>query len=151
MIALLQRVSQAQLCIAGQTHCAIERGVVALIGVERADTAQQAERLAQRILAYRLFADAQERMNLSLHDLNAGLMLVPQFTLAADTRKGHRPSFTPAAPSEQGQALFTHLLHSAQAQHQPVVSGVFGADMQVHLVNDGPVTFWLQVQARDFA
>ncbi len=145
MIALLQRVGQARVEIAGVTVGDIGRGTLALIGVERGDGPPQVERLLQRILGYRIFPDAQGRMNLDLAAVGGGLLLVPQFTLAADTRKGLRPSFTPAAEPALGAALFDRLVQAARARHQPVASGCFGADMQVSLVNDGPVTFWLQV------
>ncbi|MFU8838946.1 MAG: D-aminoacyl-tRNA deacylase [Thiohalomonadaceae bacterium] len=144
MIGLLQRVSSASVTVDGQTTGQIGRGLLVLVGVEREDREPQAERLLQRILSYRVFPDAEGKMNLSLRDIQGGLLLVPQFTLPADTRKGNRPSFTPAAPPAQGEALFNHLLERAQNDHDIVASGVFGADMQVALVNDGPVTFWLE-------
>ncbi|MBE0511171.1 MAG: D-tyrosyl-tRNA(Tyr) deacylase [Chromatiales bacterium] len=144
MIGLLQRVSSASVTVDGQTTGQIGRGLLVLVGVEREDGEPQAERLLQRILSYRVFPDAEGKMNLSLRDIQGGLLLVPQFTLPADTRKGTRPSFTPAAPPAQGEALFNHLLERAQNDHDIVASGVFGADMQVALVNDGPVTFWLE-------
>ena len=145
MIGLLQRVSAAHVDVAGTTIARIECGLLVLIGVERDDREAQAQRLVQRLLAYRVFPDAEGKMNLSLSDIGGGLLLVPQFTLPADTRRGNRPSFTPAATPERGQQLFEHLLRCAQDQHHPVASGAFGADMQVTLINDGPVTFWLQV------
>lgn len=144
MIGLLQRVSQASVSIDGVTVGAIDRGLMALIGIETGDGETQADRLLQRILGYRLFPDAAGKMNRSLSDIGGGLLLVPQFTLAADTGNGLRPSFTPAAPPAQGNALFHHLLAAAQRRHRPVQHGRFGADMQVALVNDGPVTFWLR-------
>jgi D-tyrosyl-tRNA(Tyr) deacylase len=145
VIALLQRVTAARVEVDGATVGAIERGTLALIGVERGDGEREAERLIERVLAYRMFGDADGRMNLSLAETGGGLLLVPQFTLAADTSKGLRPSFTPAAAPAEGQRLFEHALGLARARHAPVASGRFGATMQVHLVNDGPVTFWLQV------
>jgi len=145
MIALLQRVSQAQVLVSGETVGRIDRGLLVFVGVERADGAAQADRLLERLLAYRVFADAEGRMNLSVRDVEGGLLLVPQFTLAADTRKGNRPSFTAAATPEQGRHWFDYLVEQARAQHTPVATGRFGADMQVGLVNEGPVTFWLQV------
>lgn len=145
MIGLIQRVSEARVEVEGVVVGAIDQGLLALIGVERGDTTATAERLLERLLNYRVFADADGKMNLSLRDIGGGLLLVPQFTLPADTRRGNRPSFTPAATPEQGQELFLHLLQRAQLLHAPVASGRFGADMQVALVNDGPVTFWLQV------
>ena len=145
MIGLLQRVTQARVDINGETVGEIDRGLLVLVGVEKQDDASRADRLLERLLGYRIFEDEQGRMNLSLHDIDGGLLLVPQFTLAADTRKGRRPSFDPAAPPALGERLFDHLLTQARAQHGQVASGQFGADMQVHLVNDGPATFWLQV------
>ncbi len=145
MIGLLQRVSTARVVVAGNTVGAIDRGLLVLVGVERGDAEGTAARLLERVLGYRVFADAEGKMNLSLREVRGGLLLVPQFTLAADTQKGTRASFTPAAPPEEGRRLFDHLLARARGLHAPVASGVFGADMQVHLVNDGPVTFWLRV------
>ncbi len=146
MIGLLQRVSQAAVHVNQQELGRIARGLLVLIGVEKGDTETQADRLLQRLLNYRVFPDNADRMNLSVADIHGGLLLVPQFTLPADTRKGNRPSFTPAAPPEQGRALFEHLLRQARETHPTVASGQFGADMQVSLINDGPVTFWLQVK-----
>lgn len=145
MIALLQRVTEARVVVNGKTIGAIAQGLLVLVGVEKGDTEAQAERLLQRILGYRVFADNEDKMNLSVQDINGGLLLVPQFTLAADTGKGMRPSFTPAATPEEGQRLFDYLLQQAGSKHTPVEFGQFGADMQVSLCNDGPVTFWLQV------
>lgn len=143
MISVIQRVRHAQVSVAGQCVGAIERGILALVAVQRDDDARDAERLLTRLLAYRIFPDAQDRMNLSLRDIGGGLLLVPQFTLAADTRQGNRPSFTPAAPPEQGRYWFEYLLQRAQAVYPHVAAGRFGADMQVELLNDGPVTFLL--------
>jgi len=145
MIGLIQRVSRAQVDIDGVTVGQIERGILLLLGVEKADTEAQAERLLERVLGYRIFSDVQGKMNLSLREISGELLIVPQFTLPADTRKGMRPSFTPAAPPEQGKALFTYFVEQARQQLTMVQTGVFGADMQVSLTNDGPVTFWLQV------
>jgi D-aminoacyl-tRNA deacylase len=145
MIGLLQRVSEASVTADGEIIGAIEQGLMVLVGVEKNDTEAQANRLLKRLLTYRVFADADDKMNLSLKDVQGGLLLVPQFTLAADTQKGARPSFSSAAPPEQGQRLFDYFLSQAQQQHTNVASGQFGADMQVALVNDGPVTFSLQV------
>jgi D-aminoacyl-tRNA deacylase len=144
VIGLLQRVTEARVTVAGETVGAIGRGLLVLIGVERGDTETQAERLLERLLGYRVFPDADGKMNLSLSDIGGGLLLVPQFTLPADTRKGMRPSFTPAAAPEEGRRLFDHLVIRAHALHPDVAAGRFGADMQVSLTNDGPVTFWLQ-------
>jgi D-aminoacyl-tRNA deacylase len=145
LIVLLQRVTGASVRVDDETVGAIGPGVLALIGVERGDTAAQADRLLERILGYRLFEDEAGRMNLSLRDVGGGLLLVPQFTLAADTRKGTRASFTPAAEPQMGRALFEVLLERARVEHPRVAAGRFGAHMQVSLVNDGPVTFWIRV------
>jgi len=144
MIALIQRVARADVQIDSQTVGAVDRGILALIGVRRGDDALTAERLLERVLTYRIFPDDQGRMNLSLRDIRGGLLLVPQFTLAADTQKGTRAGFSTAAAPEEARGLFAHLLERARAAHQPVAAGVFGANMQVSLVNDGPVTFWLE-------
>ncbi len=144
MLGLLQRVSQARVEVAGETVGAIGPGLLVLVGVERNDSAAQAERLLERLLGYRVFADGDGRMNRSLRDTGGGLLLVPQFTLAADTGKGSRPGFSTAAPPAQAERLFAALLDQAQQRHAPVASGRFGADMQVSLTNDGPVTFLLQ-------
>ncbi len=145
MIALLQRVLEASVTVDGEVVGRIGPGLLALAAVERGDDARRAARLAERILAYRVFEDAEGRMNRSLADTGGGLLLVSQFTLAADTRKGARPSFTPAADPDTGRVLFDALLAAARARHRPVATGRFGARMQVALVNDGPVTFWLRV------
>ncbi|QVL47515.1 MAG: D-tyrosyl-tRNA(Tyr) deacylase [Thiocapsa sp.] len=144
MIGLLQRVSRAHVEVSGETIGAIERGLLVLVGVQRSDTTARGERLLERLLGYRVFPDADDRMNLSLRDIGGGLLLVPQFTLAADTRKGTRASFTSAAPPDEGKRLFDDLVARARAAHPTVATGRFGADMQVRLVNDGPVTFWLE-------
>ena len=122
----------------------INAGLVVLVGVEKNDTYKQADRLLERLLGYRVFPDNQGKMNLCLKDVNGGLMLVPQFTLPADTRKGMRPSFSAAATPENGREMFAYLLQQAREKYHAVVAGEFGADMQVSLVNDGPVTFWLK-------
>ncbi len=145
MIGLLQRVGHAHVDVEGKTVAEIKTGLLVLVGVEKNDTKTQADRLLERLLGYRVFADDAGKMNRSLTDIDGGLLLVPQFTLPADTRKGRRPSFASAAPPEQGERLFDYLLERAQDSHPVVASGLFGADMQVHLMNDGPVTFWLQV------
>jgi D-tyrosyl-tRNA(Tyr) deacylase len=146
MIALLQRVTAARVEVKNSTIGAIERGILALIGVERRDDIANADRLLARMLGYRMFSDAQGKMNLSVQDIGGGVLLVPQFTLAADTHKGMRPSFTAAAEPNEGQRLFEYLVEQARAHYAVVQTGSFGADMQVTLVNDGPVTFWLQVK-----
>jgi len=145
VIALLQRVREASVRIKQETVGRIDTGLMVLWAVERGDSERAAERLVRRVLAYRVFPDEGGRMNQSLVDIDGGLLLVPQFTLAADTHKGTRPSFTPAAPPEEGQRLFEHALAFARQEHARVEAGRFGADMQVALVNDGPVTFWLSV------
>jgi len=149
VIGLLQRVSSAQVSVAGELIGTIDRGLVVLLGMERADSVRQADRLLERILGYRIFADTDGKMNLSMHDIDGGLLLVPQFTLAADTRKGMRPSFTPAAAPEEGARLFDYFVSQARAAHPRVAAGQFGADMQVSLTNDGPVTFLLRVAPGD--
>ena len=144
MIALIQRVTEASVSVAGERIGVIGPGLLALIGVRPADDEQTAQRLLERLLAYRVFGDTEGRMNLSLTDTAGGLLLVPQFTLAADTRKGNRPGFSTAAPPAQAERLFDHLCALARQAHPKVATGQFGADMKVALVNDGPVTFWLQ-------
>ncbi|OGI47026.1 MAG: D-tyrosyl-tRNA(Tyr) deacylase [Candidatus Muproteobacteria bacterium RBG_16_65_34] len=144
MIGLLQRVSQASVTVEDKTVGAIGRGLLALVGVERDDNEAQANRLLERLLGYRIFPDVEGKMNLSVQDIGGGLLLVPQFTLAADTQKGMRASFTPAATPAEGRRLFDYLLAQARRQHPQVEAGIFGADMQVALTNDGPVTFWLK-------
>jgi D-tyrosyl-tRNA(Tyr) deacylase len=144
MKALLQRVKQARVDVAGEVVGAIDQGLLVLVGVEPHDTEASADKLLHKLLNYRVFADGAGKMNLSLRDVEGGLLLVSQFTLVADTNSGLRPSFSSAASPALGAQLFEYLLKQAQASHAPVASGVFGADMQVHLVNDGPVTFWLQ-------
>lgn len=145
MIGLLQRVTQAQVVVGDRTVGSIGAGLMVLVCAERGDTESEAGRLLERLLNYRVFSDPQGRMNLSLREVGGAMLLVPQFTLAADTRRGNRPSFTPAAPPEEGRRLFSHLLACARRVHAPVESGEFGADMKVSLTNDGPVTIWLQV------
>lgn len=144
MIGLIQRVSEAHVAVGGETIAAIGRGLLTLVGVQKGDDLARADRLLERVLGYRVFPDELGRMNRSLREIGGGLLLVPQFTLAADTRKGTRASFTSAAPPEEGERLFVHLLTQAGAIHADVQAGRFGADMQVSLTNDGPVTFWLQ-------
>ncbi|HHL45286.1 MAG TPA: D-tyrosyl-tRNA(Tyr) deacylase [Gammaproteobacteria bacterium] len=145
MIGLLQRVCEASVTVAGEEVGAIGPGLLVLVGVEKGDTRVQAERLLERVLGYRVFADPSGKMNRSLVEVEGGLLLVPQFTLAADTRKGMRPSFTPAASPETGEQLFSWLFQQARQRYGVVASGCFGADMQVRLTNDGPVTFQLRV------
>lgn len=144
MIGLLQRVTQAAVHADDVCLGRIGPGLLVLIGIEREDTRAQAERLLERLLGYRVFENAQGRMERSLRDTGGALLLVPQFTLAADTRKGTRASFTPAAAAQMGAALFEYLVQRARSEYAAVATGRFGAHMQVSLVNDGPVTFWLQ-------
>ena len=146
MIGLLQRVRSAQVEVDGKTVGAIGRGLLVLVGIERGDDENRAERLLERLLGYRVFPDTAGKMNLSVVDIGGGLLLAPQFTLTADTDKGMRPSFTPAAAPELGKRLFDYLIAQARTQQASVEAGVFGADMQVTLTNDGPVTFWLRVE-----
>ncbi len=145
MIGLIQRVSEASVKVEDKVVGQVARGLRVLVGVEKHVYEASAQRLLERILSYRVFPDAEGKMNLSVADIGGELLLVPQFTLAADTHKGTRPSFSSAAPPEQGTALFDHFVQLARQQHGKVKTGVFGADMKVSLVNDGPVTFWLQV------
>ncbi len=146
MIGLLQRVTQARVEVDGVSIGAIGPGLMVLVCAERGDGEAEADRLLERVLGYRVFADAAGKMNLSLREVRGGLLLVPQFTLAADTHKGMRPSFTPAAPPEQGERLFDYFAAKARAAHPVVETGRFGAHMQVSLTNDGPVTIWLRVE-----
>ena len=145
MIGLLQRVSGASVEVASEIVGTIGAGLLVFIGVERGDDETVADRLLERLLSYRVFADANGKMNRNVRDIGGGMLLVPQFTLPADTDKGARASFTPAAPPEDGRRLFEYLVLRARARYAPVASGVFGADMQVKLTNNGPVTFWLRV------
>ena len=147
MIGLIQRVDSAEVRVAGELVGAVSRGMLAFIAVRRDDTETEAGRLLERLLSYRIFPDAEGRMNLSLREVDGGLLLVPQFTLAADTRKGTRAGFSSAAEPEDARRLFGHLLAKARSSYPHVSAGVFGAHMQVSLVNDGPVTFWLEAAA----
>jgi len=146
MIALVQRVARAHVEIGGVSVGAIGAGMLVLVCAEPGDTPAHAERLVSKLLALRIFSDAAGKMNLSLQDLAGGLLLVSQFTLAADTSRGNRPGFSAAAPPELGRQLFDAVLTEARSRHAPVAAGVFGADMQVHLVNDGPVTIPLTIR-----
>lgn len=144
MIALIQRVQKAHVEVRGDVIAKIGIGILVLVGVEQRDDESHATRLLQRILGYRIFPDNCGKMNLSVTEIGGGLLLVPQFTLVADTRKGMRPSFSSAAKPAEGERMFENICASARKRHRDVAVGRFGADMQVHLVNDGPVTFWLQ-------
>ena len=145
MIGLLQRVSRASVTVEGECIAKISSGLMVLVGVEKSDSRDQAERLVKKLLEYRVFADDDGKMNLSVLDIAGEVLLVPQFTLAADTGKGKRPSFSSAAPPEQGADLFAAVVDIMSQQLPQLQTGQFGADMAVELINDGPVTFWLQV------
>jgi D-aminoacyl-tRNA deacylase len=144
MIALIQRVSRAEVRVEERITGAIDAGILALIGIKRGDDSNSANRLLERILTYRIFPDSEGKMNLSLRDIRGGLLLVPQFTLAADTQKGTRAGFSTAVPQEQALHLFDYMVGRARAAHSPTATGEFGAYMHVSLTNDGPVTFWLE-------
>ncbi|MBT5228636.1 MAG: D-tyrosyl-tRNA(Tyr) deacylase [Methylococcales bacterium] len=145
MIALIQRVSFAKVVVNSETIGAIDHGILALVCVEKEDTDEQPQKLLNKVLNYRIFADDQDRMSLNVGNVNGGLLLVPQFTLAANTSKGTKPSFSKAAPPEMGKRLFDNMVTLARGTDVPISTGQFGADMQVQLQNEGPVTFWLQV------
>ena len=144
MIGLIQRVKHASVAVDGEVIGQIDQGLLALVGVQKHDDKASADKLLKRILSYRVFADAEDKMNLSLSDIGGGLLLVSQFTLAADTQKGARPSFSSAASPDLGRELFDYVVNQARTEHPVVETGRFGADMQVSLLNDGPVTFWLE-------
>jgi D-aminoacyl-tRNA deacylase len=146
MIALIQRVKRADVRVADRVTGEIGAGLLALVCAERGDNEAAADKLLAKMLGYRVFSDEAGKMNLSVQNVEGGLLLVSQFTLAADTNSGLRPSFTPAAPPDEGKRLFDYFVTQARAKHAIVETGEFGADMQVSLVNDGPVTFWLQVR-----
>ncbi|WP_020655848.1 D-aminoacyl-tRNA deacylase [Massilia niastensis] len=145
MIGLLQRVAEAAVRVDGRTVGAIGPGLMVLVCAERGDTEREAEALLTKLLGYRVFSNEAGKMNRSVADTEGGLLLVPQFTLAADTKSGTRPSFSPAAAPEDGRRLFDHVVRQARARHGIVETGQFGADMKVSLINDGPVTFWLRI------
>lgn len=145
MIALIQRVTSAQVVVDGKVIGKINQGILALLGVEPDDDQVKADKLLNRLLGYRIFSDQQDKMNLSVKDINGGVLLVPQFTLAANTKKGMRPSFTSAAPPVLGEKIYNYFVSQAEQSHTNVKTGKFAANMQVSLCNDGPVTFWLQV------
>ena len=145
MIGLLQRVSTAQVLVNEQVIARIDQGLLVFVGVEKEDNEAKACRLIERLLSYRVFSDSDGKMNLSVRDIDGGLLLVPQFTLPADTKKGTRPGFSAAAPATIGERLFHYLVEQAKDMHTVVETGQFAADMQVALTNDGPVTFWIQV------
>lgn len=145
MKALLQRVTHASVVVDGDTVGAIDTGLLVLVGIEPADTPSTSARMLERLLNYRVFPDAEGRMNCSLRDISGGLLLVSQFTLAAETRKGNRPGFSTAAAPELAETLFDDMVQQAHRLHEPVATGRFGADMKVSLTNDGPVTFLLEL------
>lgn len=145
MLGLIQRVNYAEVHVAGQSVGRIEQGAMVLVGIQPEDNEKLAEKLGHKLLNYRLFADENDKTNCSLLDINGGLLLVPQFTLAADTRKGLRPSFSSAASPNLAAELFTYLVSHCQSLYENVEQGQFGADMQVSLCNDGPVTYWLEI------
>ena len=145
MIALLQRVSEASVRVDGELIGRIDQGLLIFLCAERNDTEKEADALLAKLLAYRVFYDADGKMNLNVAQVNGGVLLVPQFTLAADTRSGTRPSFTPAAPPALARQLFDYVVDRARTMHSVVETGQFGTDMQVALIHDGPVTFWLHL------
>lgn len=145
MIALLQRVTEAKVVVSEKNIAEIKQGLLVFIGVEKNDTEKYVSRLVDKVLSYRIFSDDEDKMNLSVQDINGGVLLVPQFTLAADTQKGCRPSFSSAAPPAEGERLFNTFVKQAKNKYENIATGEFGADMKISLLNDGPVTFWLQV------
>ena len=146
MIGLIQRVTEAKVVVNAENIGEIQQGVLAFIGIEKEDSKEHIARLVDKILSYRIFADEDDKMNLSVKDINGGLLLVPQFTLAADTQKGSRPGFSSAASPEKAEGLFNDFVVHARGKYKNIEAGRFGADMKVSLLNDGPVTFWLQVK-----
>ncbi len=145
MIAIIQRVTEARVSVNNQVIGTIQQGIMGLCAVEKEDTEKKVRRLLERVLNYRIFTDSDDKMNLSLRNINGGLLLVPQFTLAANTNKGNRPSFAAAASPEKGKVLFAYLQQQAEEIYPSVQFGKFGANMQVSLINNGPVTFTLKV------
>ncbi len=147
MIALLQRVTQASVTVGDEKIADIQQGLLVFLGVEKHDSEAQSDRLLERVLNYRIFSDEQDKMNLNVRDITGGVLVVPQFTLAANTNKGNRPSFTSAAPPQHGKLLYDYFITQSKRQYNQIDTGQFGADMKIALVNDGPVTFWLQVKS----
>lgn len=145
MIALIQRVTEANVVVDNKSIGKIEQGILVFVAIEKNDSSDYVQRLVEKVLSYRVFADSNDKMNLSVQDINAGVLLVPQFTLAADTQKGCRPSFSSAAPPAEGERLFNAFVQQAKNKYKNIETGLFGADMKISLLNDGPVTFWLQV------
>ena len=146
MLGLIQRVKRAAVEVDGKTVGAIEQGILLLLGVEKTDTEASADKLLDKVLAYRIFADQDNKMNCNVQQINGGVLVVSQFTLAADTRKGLRPSFSSAAPPAQAEQLYDYFVARLRERHPQVATGIFAADMQVSLLNDGPVTFMLQAE-----
>lgn len=144
MIALIQRVSSASVQIHSKSVGQIGKGLLVFLGIEKGDGESEADKLLKKVIAYRVFSDAEDKMNLSVRDISGGLLIISQFTLAAETNRGLRPSFSSALPPAEAEVLYQYFLNQAQAQHDQVACGEFGADMQVSLVNDGPVTFLLK-------
>lgn len=147
MLTIIQRVTEAKVVVNNITLGEINQGIMALVAIEKQDSEKEAERLLNRILNYRIFADENDKMNLSLRDMNGGLLIIPQFTLAANTQSGNRPSFSAAATPEKGLHLFNHFCELASKTYPSAEFGQFGADMQVSLINNGPVTFTLKVNS----
>jgi len=147
MIALIQRVTEAKVVVNNKNIGEIKQGLLVFIGIEKNDNEAVVPRLLDKVLSYRVFSDNEDKMNLSVQDIRGGLLLVPQFTLAADTQKGLRPGFSSAAPPAKGESLFNEFVKKAKSKYQYIETGQFGADMKISLLNDGPVTFWLQVKA----
>ncbi len=145
MIALIQRVSQASVSVDAKTIASIQKGMLVFIGIEKTDTNTELNKLCQKILNYRLFADEQDKMNLNIAQIDGEILLVSQFTLAANTQKGNRPGFDPSMPPQKAEIMFNELVNTILKQHPRTQVGQFAANMQVSLINDGPVTFWLQV------
>ncbi|MGS2722743.1 D-aminoacyl-tRNA deacylase [Porticoccus sp. GXU_MW_L64] len=145
MLGLIQRVSRADVVVAGETVGEINRGILLLLGVQKGDDKAKADKLIHKVLNYRIFPDDDGKMNRSVADIGGGVLVVSQFTLAADTRKGLRPSFSSAAPPAEAEQLYNYFVEQIRAQHSPVATGEFGGDMKVSLCNDGPVTFMLEV------
>ena len=146
MLGLLQRVKRADVDVDGKCVGKIDQGILLLLGIEKTDTEITANKLIDKMLAYRLFADEQNKMNCNVQEIKGGILVVSQFTLAADTNKGLRPSFSSAAPPAQAQALYNYFVERLRLKHSPIATGIFAADMQVSLVNDGPVTFMLKME-----
>lgn len=146
MLGLIQRVKNASVTVNEEIVGEIEQGILLLLGIQKTDTEETANKLIDKLLAYRIFADAENKMNCNLQQIDGGVLVVSQFTLAADTKKGLRPSFSSAAPPAQAQALYDYFVQQLRSKHNKVATGIFAADMQVALVNDGPVTFMLEME-----